>query len=241
MPLPLPTVDELVETLKHSRIPTVLVEGPDDMTVYRWIEDRHGASGASVLPCGGRSNLLQIFKRKHEFPNIKTAFVADQDLFYFLAVPLEYKGIIWTSGYSIENDIISGSTVLTLLDEVESRECAHFAKELARWFAFEVAEARAGRQPVLDVTLTTLFAANNLCPRFLQTRNFRETELSALVHSNWTLVVRGKLVLKLLLKFLADPARPAKHSSKSILEIGTKLCANPHLEQISFRIQQALT
>ena len=39
MPRLNPTVDELVSTLRRSKLPTVVVEGRDDMQIFRWMED----------------------------------------------------------------------------------------------------------------------------------------------------------------------------------------------------------
>ena len=33
------TVDELVSTLRRSKLPTVVVEGRDDIQIFRWMED----------------------------------------------------------------------------------------------------------------------------------------------------------------------------------------------------------
>jgi hypothetical protein len=63
------SIDELVATLKRSNLPTILVEGDDDVMVYRQFEKQFGARKVSILPCGGRNTLLKVFERKHEFPS----------------------------------------------------------------------------------------------------------------------------------------------------------------------------
>ncbi len=37
------TADELVATLIHTKLPTILVEGTQDMTRYRWLEKPYWA------------------------------------------------------------------------------------------------------------------------------------------------------------------------------------------------------
>ena len=54
-----PTVDELVSILRRSKLPTVVVEGKDDMRVFRWMEDLVKAHEVDVLGVGGRPNLLR--------------------------------------------------------------------------------------------------------------------------------------------------------------------------------------
>ena len=76
------TVDEIIETLKRSSLTTVLVEGVDDVMIYRWLEDEIGIHNANFFPCGGRNNLLEIYERRAEFSELKTIFVADKDALY---------------------------------------------------------------------------------------------------------------------------------------------------------------
>ena len=52
-----PTVDELVSTLRRSKLPTVVVEGRDDMQIFRWMEDLLKVHEVDVLSVGGRPNL----------------------------------------------------------------------------------------------------------------------------------------------------------------------------------------
>jgi hypothetical protein len=98
------TVEEIVSLLRHSSVPTILVEGSEDVMVYRWLKQHIKPLKASAIQCGGREKLLSVYKRRNEFSHIKTAFLADQDMYVFLGIPSDYSDIIWTAGYSIEND-----------------------------------------------------------------------------------------------------------------------------------------
>lgn len=100
-----PTVDELVNTLKRSSIPNIVIEGTDDVFVYRWLKKKINKPLAGLLACGGRDKLFQIFDRRNEFPNTNVVFIADQDSYKFDGIPDNRKDIIFTSGYCIENDI----------------------------------------------------------------------------------------------------------------------------------------
>ena len=111
------TVDEIVNTLKRSSLTTVLVEGKDDILIYRWIEDEIGIVNANFLPCGGRDKLLQVYERRHEFADLKTIFVADRDAYVYINPPVNYNDIIWTNGYSIENDLYFGRKIELLLEK----------------------------------------------------------------------------------------------------------------------------
>ena len=118
------TVDEIVELLRRSSLTTVIVEGKDDMTIYRWLEHRIGIDKVNFLPCGGRDKLFQVYNRRDEFSHIKTIFLADKDCFVYTKTPAEYEEIIWTKGYSIENDLYAGrflEKLLSVNEEVNFR------------------------------------------------------------------------------------------------------------------------
>lgn len=116
-----PSVDEIVASLKNTSLPTVLVEGRDDMTTYRWIENRLGIQNANVLPCGGRDKLFAVYNRQTEFRHLKCAFLADRDMWLFDTTCSQYGSIVFTKGYSIENDILDDSHVADLLSPQRKR------------------------------------------------------------------------------------------------------------------------
>ena len=59
------STEEAIAVIKKSSLPTVVIEGADDAIVYRKIEDI-GDGFVSLLPVGGRENVLAIFNRKAE-------------------------------------------------------------------------------------------------------------------------------------------------------------------------------
>ncbi|MEY4934299.1 MAG: hypothetical protein RIS64_658 [Bacteroidota bacterium] len=134
------SIDELVATLKRSNLPTILVEGDDDVMVYRQFEKQFGARKVSILPCGGRNTLLKVFERKHEFPHLKVHFIADKDMWVFEGVPEKYATISFTSGYSIENDLYADGfkRLDALLDEDELIHKKELLENIVEWFASEV-------------------------------------------------------------------------------------------------------
>ncbi|GAI24572.1 unnamed protein product, partial [marine sediment metagenome] len=85
MSLPQYNVNEIVTILKGTNIPTVLVEGKDDISVLRLIEKRvtYSLKEISFFPCGGKETLFNVYKRKNEFPLKKVVFLADRDMNLF--------------------------------------------------------------------------------------------------------------------------------------------------------------
>ena len=113
----IPTQDELISSIKRSALINVLIEGPDDVMIYEHLREKITLD-ISILPCGGRSTLIEIYKRKSEFSDKKVVFIADQDVWIFGEKPADYEDIIFTSGYSIENDLFDfgQSLILKLLN-----------------------------------------------------------------------------------------------------------------------------
>ena len=68
------TPDIIIETLKRSNLNTVLIEGVDDVDVYRTLEDYLDIADISFMECQGRINLLKVFERRNEI-NDKVLFL----------------------------------------------------------------------------------------------------------------------------------------------------------------------
>jgi hypothetical protein len=239
MPTPSLTVDELVSTLKHSSLATVLVEGDDDLIVYRWIEEKIGVINANVLPCNGRNNLLAVYKRKNEFSHLNTVFVADKDMWVFTTIPAEYNdNIVWTTGYSIENDLYTGANIEKLFSSSQKNGYNELVKNVTKWFAFEVEQYRNNLPWKID------FHPKQICIEkriqvseyFLESRCF--TTPSALtieeIESEYQLKLRGKLLFDLFAYYHNSVLKcQASYNPKTLFDICLKLPDhNPYLEKI---------
>ena len=205
-----PTVDELVSTLRRSRLPTVVVEGRDDMQIFRWMEDLLEVHEVDVLGVGGRPNLLAVYDRKSEFEHLPVAFIADQDKELFTQLPVGYEEIIWTQGYSIENDLYAGAepSLESLMDPQEAAEHRQLLDTIIKWFAFEVEEFLTGRTPEF------YHHCNEVVPQgqteidnsFRQRRGFRcpNSELLQKIKDAYQLQLRGNFFSKCWFVFLAN-------------------------------------
>jgi hypothetical protein len=241
-----PTVDELVRTIARSSIPTVVVEGGDDVVVYRWVEERFGFPTGSFLPCNGRDNLLQVYDRRAEFSRLKTAFIADKDMWLFTAVPSEYLGIVWTTGYSIENDLYAGSQLECLLDRDEARQFHCVLKAIARWFAFEVKQYRNGHDAHVEIHPNRIVRIGeiDIDPAFYFGRGMIEPEDAELleIYAEYRLKIRGKALFELLERYLSSPRRSVKHTCMSLYETAFKLHhPNPYIARMVGEIQAYLS
>ena len=203
------TVDHLVGVLRRSRIPGIVVEGNDDVIIYRELAKRIGILEVALHPSGGRNKLLQIYKRRSEFAHVPVAFIADQDMWLFSGIEPGYNDIIWTHGYSIENDLYSDANLERLLDENETAEHQQILDAISTWFAFAVETYLAGNRPYLDVHCDEMIppGRTELDADFCKRRSFRvpNAELVRQIRDEYQLRLRGKQLFQLLIRFLSKP------------------------------------
>jgi len=216
------TVDEIIETLKRSSLTTVLVEGVDDVMIYRWLEDEIGIHNANFFPCGGRNNLLEIYERRTEFSELKTIFVADKDAFVYINPPEKYNEVIWTNGYSIENDLYYGRGIEQLFSNDERDIFLKSLNNFIDYYAFEIENFRNQReynfrnhpQHILCKTQHTVKQ------EFLQQINFVKASADTIadLNENYDVLIRGKSLFALLTRILSHRNRQIKHCKASLLE-----------------------
>ena len=237
MPTPKMTENEIISYLGKTSLPTLLVEGEDDAGIYRWLEHQLGIFAGNILICSGRSVLVSIYRRRNSFPHGNLAWLADLDMWRFSAPPSDLAGIIFTSGYSIENDLYAGSDIESLMDTAERSRHARLLAAACRWFAFETLEVRARRQDKCAtnikrvVDLTTL----EIDPAFVKFRGFTEPppELVADLSADYKLQLRGKTLLDVLVVLLSDPSRSSKYRHREVVEMCLKLYPNnPYIQRI---------
>lgn len=197
------SIDELISTLNHSQLPTLIVEGDDDFNVYRWIEKSMTDLKVDVLPCTGRNNLLKLYERKNEIKNPNILFLADRDLWIFSSIPEEYEGIIFTEGYSIENDIYMAARgkIEALIPDSLQELYLTALQEYTKWYCFEVSNYLAKKPYQLDFKVKKILdnKTKYLSPHFLTEREYIEVDDSFVeqVFSQFYLKLRGKSLLQL--------------------------------------------
>ena len=81
MPTPFPTLEELVSAIRRSNAINLIVEGSDDIVVYRVLERELVKTLEQMIvlvPAGGRSQLLEIHEILREEPAIERCiFICD--------------------------------------------------------------------------------------------------------------------------------------------------------------------
>ena len=218
MPTPNPmTVEQLVGVLRRSRKPSIVVEGDDDVVIYRELAKRIGILEVVLRSSGGRDKLLQVYERRSEFTQIPVAFIADQDMWLFSGIEPGYEDVIWTNGYSIENDLYSDAILERLLDENEISEHQQILDSISTWFAFAVEEYLAGNAPNLDLHCDEMVppGKTELDADFCTRQGFRTPNPDRVqqIRSAYQLLLRGKQLFQLLVRFLSKPSHGFEKAS----------------------------
>ncbi len=228
------SIDELVAAIKRSNLTTVLVEGRTDLEVYRWLEGYLSDQAIDVLQCGGRDRLLEVFSRSQEFPERRVVFVADQDMWLFSSIPEQYrKGILFTKGYSLENDVYSKSVIEKLFETEEASEFESTICELSKWFAFVVEKHLASDSSALNFPhVNEICPSRTLCPMFASKIGYSDAKPETIgdIQTNYSVKLRGKTLFEAVLRFLSKTSRKSKYSNRNLLEMCVKLDSPPIID-----------
>jgi hypothetical protein len=240
------TVDEWVTTLKDSDLPTVIVEGENDIPIYRRIEKYIGVQDADIIQVGGRNNLLSLYKRRNEFANLRVAFIADKDLWLFSGIPPDYPEIIWTEGYSIENDLYAGADLEKVLNANDVNEHRLVLNSIIEWFAFEVEEYLAGREAQVATGCNTVvpLGQTEMDQGFCTCRGFRspDEKLHQQITEGYQLQLRGKLLFEILIRFLNASNTGEQYSVAKLHQIAFDMKPPDELmDQLIHEIERAIT
>lgn len=192
-----------------------------------------GSQKANVLPVGGKETLLAVYKRRSEFAHLPVAFVADRDLWLFSGIPPDYPDIIWTKGYSIENDLYADADLENLLDTDEVDEHRQVLDSIIEWFAFEVGEHLADREAQVDRHCNEIvpLGQTEMDQGFCTRRGFRSpnAELHQQIKEEYQLQLRGKSLFQVLIRFLNAPGRGTRYSILTLHENAFKLTPSHEL------------
>ena len=239
------TLDELIGYLKKSSLPTILVEGNDDIIVFRKLENEIGIGNADVLQCGGRLTLFKMFERRQEYSNLKTAFIADRDMFVFSTIPPQYQAIIFTAGYSIENDLLSRYEFHRLFESSEPNDFQQLINAIIPWFAFEVSEHLAGREHQVDKHPNELVpeGTNQISADWLAARGFTTPNQSIIddLRQNYLMKLQGHLLMSCLTRFLCRSGRRVKYPPATLIDLALNMGAsNQNWTRILIAVRTAL-
>ena len=236
--------DEWLAALKHMSDPIVLVEGNDDVQICRWAAERVGNRRLDIQPAGGRQTLLALYQRRSEYAHLSVAFVADRDLSVFCCVPQGYDDVIWTEGYSIENDIYADVNLEDLLNADEVDPHRETLESLVEWFAFEVEQHLDGCDAHINKHLNQIVppGETKVDPDLLASRQFRQPDaaLHQQIQDDYQLQLRGKFLFQLLYRFVNASGRGTKYNIRTLHENAVKSASSVRINRIISEVEQKI-
>lgn len=217
--------DDWVAVLKHGDSPTLIVEGRDDFVAFRDFEIENVDWGLTVTPVSGKNNLVSIFERRDEFSHRKVAFLLDKDEWIFTGIPGLYSEdcVLFTDGYSIENDLIRDGGICGLLKGEEKdtyqAKISSIGQYLSRSIVATVSEC--ADLPLSLHPRQIIDEKNVIYPDLLAhfDSHVPPQEWIDMLKSDPERNFRGKTLVSVFTEILSHKDRKSKYSKLNILEI----------------------
>ncbi|WP_347554850.1 DUF4435 domain-containing protein [Robbsia sp. KACC 23696] len=236
------TVDEIFELLKRTSLPTVLVEGRDDIIFYRAVEHELQKFDVDMLPAGNKEAVLNLKQKiKTASISVPIIFIVDKDLWVHEGDVVQDSSLITTSGYSIENDLFIDGDLESLLTPPENGKFKLEMHKFIHWYALAVARYRSGSHTTFRTHPGKLLDDEDF---FSSETTLHENELypeefRKEIEFNYAHTLRGKSLFALLLRQLSATKRDIKFSSKQLMAFGASR-KGPHFQKISNAVRAAL-
>ncbi|WP_189641440.1 DUF4435 domain-containing protein [Paramylibacter ulvae] len=219
-----PSIDEIVSLLGKSNLPTVLVEGADDIIFYRKLEEELNDLKVDVLAAGDKDSVLEIRNRIAKNPTqTQIAFVVDKDLWVHDGVPKEYMSgdLVTTDGYSIENDLFRDGDLESFLDGLEAKAFHSDLQTFVKWYALTLVRFfkdqsipfRTHPSKILD---DQIFLNEQL--QLIEGEEYPEDFFNELLKT-YSRTLRGKSLFAVLQRQLSRQQRDVKFSSKQLMVV----------------------
>jgi hypothetical protein len=188
--------------------------------VLRRLEEEFATARLSVIPAGGRDKVLQVFRRREEVQGVTLIFIADRDMWVYGDIPSEYdaSSLIFTRGYSIENDVFIDGELESFLTRDER---AAFESELERfiiWYALSVSRILKGISSSITQYPGMILGSDGKAADLKENEEYPE-EFRRCISADYKRLVRGKSLLALLTRQLAHKGRRPQLSHRHLLEL----------------------
>jgi len=236
------SVPVIISTIQKSNSGKyVVVEGIDDIVIYRNLITLYRSKGIKVMAAGGRDKVLDVFDSLNGTPHLdKAIFIVDQDSWIFTGIPSSYQHprIILTNGYSIENDVYLDKQLDALMQG--TNVFSTFNSELQiylRWFSLAITRFcinNNANSEILDIHPQTFFKCLATTQNYCNLRSgetFPQQTYDDLL-INYGLKFRGKCLLPLAIRALGSRQNQPKYNSATIMEETAITGRGIHLNRI---------
>lgn len=235
--------DELISAINNSSEPYIIVEGLDDVMIYRWILDDINCT-AMLEPRYGCGGVKKIFNRRREIKNPKVVFICDKDkIVYTNAIPDGYKEMIYTEGYSIENDLYQGKELERRLFDKDDRKLFDLALDsFLRYYACELEKFRSSVECDFTKKPESILNHNDYSLMITQLKDYKEplTLTIDYLKKDYDLLLRGHSLFQLIGMILHRENRKIKYKTDTIYELCFKFCKSNSICHLQEKIKQRI-
>ncbi|MCZ4260138.1 DUF4435 domain-containing protein [Limimaricola sp. G21655-S1] len=220
-----PTVNETFELIKRSSLPTVLVEGNDDIIFYRRVEEELSHLQVDILPAGNKDAVIELMEKLDELTTAPPlVYVVDKDLWVH-GTPewvARWDRLITTNGYSVENDLFRDGDLVSLLTKDELEAFTADVEIFVRWYALAVHRILSGKVSAFRTHPGKVLDNKDFYEEETSLNEGEEypEELRKAIMTEYDLSLRGKSLLSLLHRQLSKDGRRIKYSTKQLIEFG---------------------
>ena len=227
--------EEIFALVKNSGKFNIVVEGTTDHEIYDNLTTSLGINDLDYYEAGCREEVFKVYRlikdarKEGKISKVDVAFIADQDSWVFLdkKPPEGYEDIcideiIWTEGYSIENDLYIEAQLKQFVTK-DLEDCYDDTLDaICTWYAFEV--VNWDRKQALPVAkhleeIIPQGYSDLKCELLeeLKRKGFDPT-CKELEQKKWEIkndyakLIRGKTLFQLIQRFLKKRALPANYS-----------------------------
>lgn len=238
------TDEELISAINHSSRPYIIVEGPDDVVVYRWILADINCVGM-LEPRGGCNGVMNIFNKREKIRNKKVVYICDKDtLVYDNQIPEEYEGLIYTNGYSIENDLYHGRKLEEYL--FEDDDCKLFSNALnsfLRYYACELEKFKNNKYCNFSMKPEAILNCDDYSLKYNLLNDYSEpsNETIEYLKNDYDIMLRGHSLFKLIRMILHRPVRKIKYECLQLYEICYKFLKSDSIINMQNKIKKLIS
>ena len=216
------TDDELISAMNHSSESYIIVEGPDDVMIYRWLLEDIDCEGL-LEPREGCGSVKRLYRRKNEITNPKVAFICDKDtIVYTGTIPKDCLGIIYTEGYSIENDLYQGKHIETHYFRKKDKELFSTALDsFLKAYACELEKFRAATEYDFTINPEVVLDKTNYSLKTDELNDYKEPSDKTVnyLRDNYDILLRGHSLFSLVRIVLGRKDRDVKYSLKHLYDL----------------------
>lgn len=234
--------DELIAAINHSSSPYIIVEGKHDLIIYREILNDIDCVSA-LEPRGGCQKVQALIKRKNEITNPNVIFILDKDILVYKKEVPNIDKVLYTEGYSIENDLYQGRAFEKKYFNPEDKK--NFEKLLDSfilYYACELEKFFKGKKSILSKMPDSIINKSDysLNTSLLVEYNEPSQKTVDYLKNEYDLLLRGHSLFNLVEMVMRKKGRKNKFNSQRLYEICYRLKSNS-IKNMQARIKKILT